>query len=96
MVNMNAGFNKVDQETDGYRQAIRLIVEDNDIQGGAATFRGTRILVHQIAHLLDQGAGEGELRRDYPHLTPEMIAAAPVYARAHPRQGLARQPAWRR
>ena len=96
MANVNTGFNKADRETDDDRQAMPLIVEDDDIQGGAATFRGTRILVHQIAHLLDQGAGEGELRRDYPHLTPEMIAAAPVYARAHPRQGLARQPAWRR
>ena len=45
----------------GYRRAMRLIVEDEDIQAGAATFRGTRILVHQIAALLRQGADEREL-----------------------------------
>jgi len=66
-----------------------LIVEDKAVQGGAATFRGTRILVHQIADLLAQGADEAELREDYPRLTPAMLAAAPVYARAHPRRGKA-------
>ena len=74
---------------------MALIVEDDTIQAGAATFRGTRILVHQIADLLAQGATEAELREDYPRLTPEMIAAAPIYARAHPRRGRPRKPAWR-
>jgi uncharacterized protein (DUF433 family) len=74
---------------------MALIVEDKSIQGGAATFRGTRILVHQIADLLAQGADEAELRDDYPRLTPAMLAAAPVYARAHPRHGRPKAPAWR-
>jgi uncharacterized protein (DUF433 family) len=86
---------KVDQDLARYREAMALIVEDDEIQGGAATFRGTRILVHQIAALLAQGAGEAELREDYPRLTPAMIAAAPIYARAHPRRGRPRAPAWR-
>jgi uncharacterized protein (DUF433 family) len=72
-----------------------LIVEDASNQAGAATFRGTRILVPQIAALLEQGATEVELRQDYPRLTCEMIAAAPIYVRAHPRRGGPRKPAWR-
>ena len=83
------------QDNASYRRAMRLIVEDEDIQAGAATFRGTRILVHQIAALLRQGADERELREGYPNLTPEMIAAAPVFAHAHPDRGLARTPSWR-
>ena len=79
-----------------YRNTMRLIVEDASIQGGAATFRGTRILVHQIAELLAQGASEAELRDDYPRLTPAMLVAAPIYARAHPRRGRPKAPAWRR
>ena len=79
-----------------YRSAMDLIVRDATIQGGAATFRGTRILVHQIAELLAQGADEAELREDYPRLTPAMLAAAPVYVRAHPRRGRPKQPAWRK
>jgi uncharacterized protein (DUF433 family) len=34
---------------------MALIAEDQAVQAGAATFRGTRILVHQIAELLAQG-----------------------------------------
>jgi uncharacterized protein (DUF433 family) len=65
-----------------------LIVEDVDVQNGAPTFRGTRILVHHIAVLLDQGATETELREDYPRLTQEMLDVAPAYARAHPRSAV--------
>ncbi len=72
-----------------------LIVEDAEIQGGAATFRGTRLLVHHIADLLGQGVSTTELQEDYPRLTPEMLVAAPIYARAYPQRGRPRQPVWR-
>ncbi len=95
VVNVKAVADRVDQALARYREAMRLIVEDDAIQSGAATFRGTRILVHQIADLMEHGADEAELREDYPRLTPEMLAAARVYARAHPRRGRPRKPAWR-
>ncbi len=95
VVDVRAVADKVDRDLARYREAMRLIVEDDAIQGGAATFRGTRILVHQIAALLAQGVEEAELREDYPRLTPAMIAAAATYARAHPRRGRPRAPAWR-
>lgn len=91
---MKAAADRVDQDVEGYRRAMQLIVEDDDIQGGAATFRGTRILVQQIADLLRQGASEPELREDYPRLTTEMISAARVYSRAHPSRGRPRKPVW--
>lgn len=78
-----------------YRQAMKLIVEDPEIQGGAATFKGTRLLVHHIAELLQQEVPEAELREDYPNLTPAMTEAARIYAQAHPRRGRPRKPAWR-
>jgi uncharacterized protein (DUF433 family) len=96
VVDVKAVADRVNGDLARYRDAMRLIVEDKDIQGGAATFRGTRILVHQIADLLAQGADEAELRADYPRLTPAMLAAAPVYARAHPRRGRPKVPAWRK
>jgi uncharacterized protein (DUF433 family) len=74
---------------------MKLIVEDPSIQGGAATFKGTRILVHQIADLISHGATEAELREDYPRLTRAMITAAAVYSKAHPRRGRPRKPTWR-
>lgn len=95
VVDVQVVADRVDAALLRYREAMALVVEDPAIQGGAATFRGTRILVHQVADLMLQGAAEAELREDYPRLTPEMIAAAPVYARAHPRRGRPRKPAWR-
>ncbi len=95
VVDVKTVADRVDGDLARYRDAMGLIVEDASIQGGAATFRGTRILVHQIADLLAQGADEAELREDYPRLTPAMLAAAPVYARAHPRRGRPKAPPWR-
>ena len=78
-----------------YRRAMRLIVEDPAGKGGAATFKGTRLLVHHIAGLLQQGVAEAELREDYPNLTQEMIESTRIYVQAHPRRGRPRKPSWR-
>ena len=82
-------------EVGRYRRAMDLIGEDPDIQGGVACFRGTRLPVRQIADLLAQGTPIEELYEDYPSLTPERVEAARVFARAHPRRGRPRAPAWR-
>lgn len=95
VVDVRTAAAQVDTALAQYRDAMALVVTDPAVQGGAATFHGTRILVHQVAALLAQGATDVELREDYPRLTPAMIAAAPVYARAHPRRGRPRRPAWR-
>jgi uncharacterized protein (DUF433 family) len=86
----------MDTDLTKHRNAMEMIVEEPDIQGGAATFQGTRILVHQIIDLMVKGATEAELLEDYPRLTREMIAAAKIYANLHPRKGRARKPAWRK
>ena len=96
VVDVKAVADRLDGSLARYHDAMSLIVEDGSIQAGAATFRGTRILVHQIADLLAQGADEAELRMDCPRLTPAMLAAAPIYARAHPRRGRPKAPAWRK
>lgn len=96
VVDVKAVADRMDSDLARYRDAMGLIVEDEAIQGGAATFRGTRILVHQIADLLTQGADEAELRADYPRLTSAMLAAALVFARAHPRRGRPKAPSWRK
>jgi hypothetical protein len=42
----------VSAELGAYRKAMDVIVEDRDVQAGAATFKGTRLLVHMVADLL--------------------------------------------
>jgi len=68
-------------ELAAYRRALRLIVEDPSINGGAATFRGTRLLVAPIADLMRGGATITDLQEDFPRLTPEMAEAALVFTR---------------
>ncbi len=96
VVDVKRAAAKMDSEMAKFRKAMRLIIENSEIQGGAATFKGTRILVHHIADLLAKGATVAELLEDYPKLTTAMIAAAPIYAKAHPRRGRPRIPAWRK
>lgn len=78
-----------------YWDVAKVVVEDPEVQNGAATFKGTRILVHAIADLLAQGADADELKEDYPALTNRMLEAAPLYAKTNPRRGRPRSPAWR-
>jgi uncharacterized protein (DUF433 family) len=46
------------------------------IMMGKPVIRGTRITVELILRMLAEGASEGELLQDYPHLTTEDIRAA--------------------
>jgi uncharacterized protein (DUF433 family) len=76
------------------RRARQLVVNDPDIMGGEPVFRGTRIPVHLIASLLEQGTPEAELWKSYPRLTPEMVHLAPLYAKAYPPRGRPRRQPW--
>jgi len=95
VVDVKSAADKMDADLARYRKAMSLIVEDPGIQGGTATFKGTRILVRQVADLISQGVTEAELREDHPRLTREMIIAAKIYAKSHPRRGRPRKPSWR-
>ena len=96
VIDVQAAAEKIDANLAKYRKAMKLIVEDPAILAGAATFKGTRIVVHHVADLISQGATEAELREDHPRLTREMIAAAKIYAKSHPRRGRPGKPSWRK
>jgi len=49
---------------------------------GKPVIRGTRLTVELILRKLAEGASEGELLEDYPHLAPEDIRAAIAYGAA--------------
>ena len=75
-------------------RAKRVVVSDPEILGGTPVFRGTRIPVHHIAHLLQQNDMPEALRAAYPRLTDEMIELAPTYAAAHPARGRPKKQTW--
>jgi uncharacterized protein (DUF433 family) len=76
------------------RRARRAVVADPGVMGGEPVFRGTRIPVHAVAEMVDQGADDAELLAGYPSLTPELIRSATLYARAWPRRGRPRAQPW--
>lgn len=76
------------------RRARALVISNPDILGGDPVFRGTRVPVHLIATLLEQGSTEKELLEGYPRLTAEMLALAPIYAAAYPLRGRPRTQPW--
>src|SRR5437016_4446052 len=59
------------------------------IMMGKPVIRGTRITVELILRKLAEGASEGELQADYPHLTTEdRDFGELVYARGRPSAGV--------
>ena len=77
------------------RRARSLVVTDPDILGGDPVFRGTRVPVHSIAAMLEQGSTEADILKGYPRLTAQMVRLAPVFAQAYPIRGRPRSQPWR-
>lgn len=102
-VSLDGGFLTIDlreprRELAASLRALRriraLVASDPDILGGDPVFRGTRIPVHLIATLLEQGSTEADIREAYPRLTAEMVQLAPSYAAAYPLRGRPRAQPW--
>jgi len=75
-------------------RARKMVVEDPEIRGGEPCIRGTRIGVHEIARMLEQGAGEDELVSGYPSLRREQFELVRIYAHAYPRRGRPPRHSW--
>ncbi len=70
------------------------VVSDPDIRGGEPVVRGTRIPVHLLQELVEQGAAPEELLADYPSLDDQRLKLALLYAQNHPRPGRPRKRPW--
>ncbi len=68
------------------QRTLRMVVEDPEMQGGAPTFKGTRITVRPVAVALARGVPRKEMAEDYG-LTAEMFEAARIYAEVRPVRG---------
>ena len=77
------------------RRARSLVVTDSDTLGGDPVFRGTRVPVHSIAAMLEQGSTEADILKAYPRITAEMVRLASSYAQAYPVRGRPRSQPWR-
>ena len=71
-----------------------MVHTDSDIMAGTPVFRGTRIPVHQVADMIEQGTPIDEILQGYPSLTREMAEHAGSYATTHPRRGKPPAQSW--
>jgi uncharacterized protein (DUF433 family) len=76
------------------RRARSLVVTDPEVLGGDPVFSGTRVPVHLVAAMLDQGSTEADVLKAYPRITAEMVRLAPAYAQAYPLRGRPRTQPW--
>jgi hypothetical protein len=63
VIDVKSAADKMNAYLTKYRKAMQLIVVDHDVQAGAATFKGTRILVHHVADLVSPGSNRGRAAR---------------------------------
>ena len=78
---------ELEQDLKKLQRAEAMIVSDPDIMRGSPVYRGTRIPVKLVAHMLSQGATPEEIVEGYPSLDKEKVALAPLYVQAFPRRG---------
>ena len=77
------------------RRARSLVASDPEVLGGEPVFRGTRVPVHLIALMVEQGSTEADILKAYPRITSEMVGSATAYIRAYPVRGRPRAQLWR-
>jgi uncharacterized protein (DUF433 family) len=77
------------------RRARSLVVTDAEVLGGDPVFRGTRVPVHVVAAMVEQGSTEADVLNAYPRITAEMVRLALAYAQAYPVRGRPRSQPWR-
>jgi uncharacterized protein (DUF433 family) len=85
----------IEQKLERIEQARSFVTTDPEVRAGEPVVRGTRIPVHMLGDLAEQGASPEELLEDYPALTPEALYAALLYARMYPRRGRPRRAPWK-
>ena len=87
VVEVKSTRQELEQDLKKLQRAEAMIVSDPDIMRGSPVYRGTRIPVKLVAHMLSQGATPEEIVEGYPSLDKEKVALAPLYVQAFPRRG---------
>ena len=87
VVELDTVLKRIAERLRRIRRMHELIIETDDIQAGAPTFTGTRILVRPIAAALKEGESNKALLSAYPRLTDEMLEVARLYDRMKPSRG---------
>jgi uncharacterized protein (DUF433 family) len=77
----------VDERLHKLAAAESMVIEDPEILSGTPVIRGTRVPVHSVAALFDDGTPVKEILQAYPSLTESQVELASIYAKAVPQRG---------
>jgi uncharacterized protein (DUF433 family) len=80
-------WDEVNDRLKDLQRAQEMVIEDPEILSGTPVIRGTRILVYDVASLIEEKTPMDELKELYPRLSEEQFRLASVYARARPLRG---------
>ena len=87
VVELDTIWNRIAERLQRIKRMHELITEADDVQAGAPTFAGTRILVRPIATALKEGEAPEALLSAYPRLTGAMLEVAELYDQMKPARG---------
>lgn len=83
-----AGFiTSVSERCAAVEHANRLLGQDCEVMSGEPVFIGTRVPIEIVAASKAEGVDNERLKKSYSFLTDELIEAASIFARVHPRRG---------
>jgi uncharacterized protein (DUF433 family) len=86
-LNFDDLWKTVDARLHQLAEAESMVIEDPEILSGTPVVRGTRVPVHSVAALVDEGIPVEEILQAYPSLTQLQVELASIYARAVPQRG---------
>jgi uncharacterized protein (DUF433 family) len=93
-VNAESAWKQIAERLSEATAAQAAVVSDPEIRSGEPVVRGTRIPVHLLQELTEQGATQDELLADCPSLDDQRLKLALLYAQNHPRPGRPRKHPW--
>ena len=69
------------------RRAERIVASNPAVMTGTVVIRGTRIPVHTVAEMREQGVSPKAILEGYPSISADQVSLAEIYAQAHPKRG---------
>jgi uncharacterized protein (DUF433 family) len=86
-LNIKSVLHRVSPRLNLYRDGLYRIEERDDVLGGEAVFRGSRLSVLHVGKMIDAGESVSNILEDYPYLNEDDVRFASLYYRAHPAPG---------
>jgi uncharacterized protein (DUF433 family) len=90
-IDINEVWKDIAKRVDIYSDGLARIEEKDDVLGGEAVFKDSRLPVRHVGKMVANGEPISDILEDYPYLTERDVLFAELYHRAHPPIGRPRE-----